>query len=61
MGPASYTCKGIDSVQFKLVNGRCISSSVADKNLANVRLDHRLDVGANQGDNDSTGSRLGSP
>ena len=47
---ASYTCKSLDSVLFKLVNGNCISSSVVDKNLANVWLD----VGANQSDNDST-------
>ena len=39
-----------DSGQFKVVNGRCISSSVADKNLTNVRLD----VGVNQGDDDLT-------
>ena len=37
-----------DSDQFKLVNGRYISSSIADKNLTNVRLG----IGANQGDND---------
>ena len=41
-----------DSIQFKLVNGRYISSSVADKNLTNVGLD----VGTNQGDNDLTRS-----
>ena len=38
-----------DSVHFKLVNGRYTSSSVADKNFANVGLD----VDTNQGDNDT--------
>ena len=36
----------VDSVHFKLVNGRCTSFSVTDKNLANVGLD----VVTNQGD-----------
>ena len=39
-----------DSGHFKLVNGRCICSSVVDENLTNVGLD----AGANQGDNNLT-------
>ena len=37
----------VDSLHFKLVNGRCTSSSVTDKNLVTVGLD----VGTNQDDN----------
>ena len=40
----------VDSLHFKLVNGRCTSSSVTDKNLATVELD----VDTNQDDNDPT-------
>ena len=38
------------SVIFKLGNERCISCSVADKNLTNVGLD----IGANGGNNGPT-------
>ena len=33
-----------DSVSFKLVNERCISSSVADKNLTNLELDIEVPI-----------------
>ena len=43
-----------DSQLHCMVNGKCISSSVADKNLTNMGLD----VSANQGDNDPTRPRM---
>ena len=47
----SYTCKDCleDYGQFKLVNGKCVSSSITDKNLTNMELN----IGANQSDNDT--------